>query len=127
MIQKIKNKYLEDMSIIRRNNDLNTRSIFFIAVFTGIILLVLLILVFDHTFIKRETIMDVKYQKEKIKVTRVYTPLDKTMRKIKVNGHIENVPMARIPDGFSINKNQLILFFDSDSIDSYDSLSFHLR
>jgi|GEM_PF-5348903 len=122
MIQKIKNKYLEDMSIIRRNNDLNTRSIFFIAVFTGIILLVLLILVFDHTFIKRETIMDVKYQKEKIKVTRVYTPLDKTMLKIKVNGHIKNVPMARIPDGFSINKNQLILFFDSDSIDSYDSL-----
>ena len=127
MIQKIKNKYLEDMSIIRRNNDLNTRSIFFIAVFTGIILLVLLILVFDHTFIKRETIMDVKYQKEKIKVTRVYTPLDKTMLKIKVNGHIENVPMARIPDGFSINKNQLILFFESASIDSYDYLSFHLR
>ena len=123
----IKNKYLKDMSFtktIDKNKKINRLSYIVIIIVFAV---VLLIWQFGRTFIARDTVLRMNYQTDRIKVTRVYTPFDKTILKIRINGDYHVVQTARIPEGFTINRDKFILFFDSNSKDSADSLYFNLR
>lgn len=113
------------MSIAKTKDKNITISRFFYIVMIIVLALVLLIWMLGRTFIETETVLKMNYQADKIKVTRVYTPFDKTTLKIRINGDNHVVSTARIPDGFTINQDKFIIYFDSKN--NADSLSFHLH
>ena len=125
MIQRIKNKYLKDMNITKTKDKNITISRFIYIVMIIVLSLVILIWMLGRTFIERETVLKMNYQADKIRVTRVYTPFDKTTLKIRINGDDHVVPIARIPEAFTINQDKFIIYFDSKN--KADSLSFNLH
>ena len=123
----IKNKYLKDMSFTKTKDKDKTISSLCYIVIIIVFALVLLIWLFGRTFIERDIVLKMNCQTDRIKVTRVYTPFDKTILKICINGDNHIVPTARIPNSFTIDQDTFIIVFGLNSKDSVDSLSFNLR